>query len=107
MVGGVAARAAHTFGVVIEASAGVDEDEHRGRAAVRSGELVDHSNGVASAYPVGWITEFTGDHHHRGQFGRDVPREPDRRQVDELPPVLEPASAVRDVDRLPTCRYQD
>ena len=42
VVGGVSAWPVDTFGVVVEASAGVDEDQHRSRTAVRLGVLVDH-----------------------------------------------------------------
>jgi hypothetical protein len=49
VIGRVAPWSVDALGVVVEASAGVDEDEHRGRVAVGLGVVVDHADRVAGA----------------------------------------------------------
>src|ERR1700757_394459 len=99
MVGRVTAWPVYTFGVVVEASAGVNEHEYGSRTVVALRIGVDHGNGVAGAYPVGGVTELAGDHHHCRKLGRNVATEPDGRQVDVFASVFETASPAGDVDR--------
>ena len=97
VVGGVAATAVDTFGVVVERASGIDEDQYRRIATVGGRECVGDAHRVAGPDPVGGGVELAADHHDRRQGRWWVGRVPGGWQVDEFAAVLEARCTVADL----------
>ncbi len=99
VVGRVTACSVDAFGVVVERTTGVDEDQHRGVAVMGGGEVVDRLDGLTGAQPVGGSVELAADHHQCRELGWRGAGIPGRREVDELAAVPEARRCIACVDR--------